>query len=205
MSPEMQPQPGTTSGCKNLRWSWCFSWWFVQGSRELVIKNGIKPTSLKYQKTSLTDPSFYYISYSCCLFNITVTTSVLLSPDTTGCTNRARTQLDPPLPLRNQTPPGRKFHVSPLHTAVLALEPPGNVFIVSGDVNFAQGTALPTKGRWSRTHQVPLIWENLCGFISERVQQKSVSSIMTVEPHCHLSSSRYTLPWATFFPFFFPF
>lgn len=100
-----------------------------------------------------------------------MTTSVLLSPDTTGCSNRDRTQLDPPLPLRNQTPPGRKSHVSPLHTAVLALESPGNVFIVSGDVNFAQGTVLPTTGRWSRTHQVPVTRENLCGFISERVQQ----------------------------------
>lgn len=78
-----------------------------------------------------------------------------MSPDTAGCINRARTQLDPLLPLRSQTPPGRKFHVSPLHTAVLALEPPGNVFIVSGDVDFAQGTVLPAKGRWGRI-QVPL-------------------------------------------------
>lgn len=147
---------------------------------------------------SLTDPYFYYISYSCCLFNVTVTTSVLLAPGNAGCTNRARTQLDPALPLRNQTPPGVKFHVSPLRTAVLALEPPGNVFVVWGDVNFAQSTVLPAKERWSRIHQVPLTWENLCCFISERVQPKPVSSIMTVEPRCHLSPSIYPISWATF-------
>lgn len=84
-----------------------------------------------------------------------MTTSVLLSPDSAGCINRARTQLDPSLPLRNQTP-GRKFNVSPLHTAMLALKPPENIFIVSGDANFVQGTVLPTKGRWRGIHQVPL-------------------------------------------------
>lgn len=71
------------------------------------------------------------------------------------------TQLDPPLPLRNQTPSNGKHHVSPLHTAVLGLEPPGNVFIVSGNVNFAQGSDLPSKKMWSRAPQPPLTWENL--------------------------------------------
>lgn len=186
---------------QNLRWCWCFSWWFVQDLKELVIKNRIKPKSFKYQPMSLTDPSFHYISYSCCLFSVTVTTSVL------SCLLTLQDALTEPGPSLILCYPSEVKHLLVENfmfhhcTQLCFLEPPGNVFIVSGDVDFAQGTVLPTKGRWGRI-QVPLTWENLCGFISERVQPKTVSIIMTVEPHCHLSASRYTFSWATSFLFF---
>lgn len=49
---------------QNLRWGWCFSWWFVQDLKELVIKNRIKPKSFKYQSRNISNRpifSLYFI------------------------------------------------------------------------------------------------------------------------------------------------
>lgn len=94
-----------------------------------------------------------------------------MSPDST---NGAWTQPDPPSSLRNEVCSGVKHCITPLPTAVLGLVPAGSAFMVSGDVNFAQGQSCLHKGDVEQSTATPtypgnlMLNQQITGFIPKR-------------------------------------
>ena len=139
------------------------------------------------------NPSHSVIQYSWFNLNVTVTTSVLTSPDSTDCINGTWIQLEPSLPLINKIHSAVKSCVTPLHHCtqshgewdflemVLYSQVMG---ILLRDHPACRGHAKQSTP--TLTYPANLCW--ITSFTLRWAQWKPFSSARTAEPHfttCH--------------------